>query len=62
MSATTLSPESCESVCAPAPAEANRDEVAAQLWEEHGWSLTFRHTAAIVLVAAALSAIFALLG
>jgi hypothetical protein len=37
-----------------------RDDLSAQLWEEHGWSLSFRQTAVILLVVLAMSAVYAL--
>ncbi len=57
MSATTASAETCAVACAPMEV---RDDLSAQLWEEHGWSLSFRQTAVILLVVLAMSAVYAL--
>jgi hypothetical protein len=59
MSATTASPETHAPACAPA--ELN-DELTEQLWEEHGWSMTGRQTAVILLAVLAISAVCALVG
>ncbi len=57
MSATTIVPESCVDACAPVEM---RDDLSAQLWEEHGWSLSFRQTAVILLIVLVMSAVYAL--